>query len=371
MLNLRQVEGAKRGKNTLIGKSTVKEALLYKHLAEGKKVRCGTCERFCEIDVSKLGFCKTRMNIDGKLYTLEYGDISSISANPIEKKPFFHFFPGSKALTVGSSGCNFSCPWCQNWDISKSVPNPARSNYVSPERFVQMVKEMGCLGTSISFNEPTLLLEYSLDVFELAKKEGYYNTYVTNGYMSADALGLLVEHGLDAMNVDLKGCEEAVRRYCGADVEKVWRNIKEAKEKSVHIEITTLIIPRVNDDEECLRSIASRIVKDVGENTPWHVTQYYPAYKSQELGLYEGRTPVETLERAWEIGKEEGLNYVYIGNVPGHPYENTYCPHCGALLIKRYGFDVVSYRVTTENKCPECGEAIRICSKFGGTLNRQ
>ncbi|MGB2841527.1 MAG: radical SAM protein [Halobacteriota archaeon] len=211
----------------------------------------------------------------------------------MEKKPFFHFFPGSKALTVGSYGCNFSCPWCQNWDISKSVPNPARSNYVSPERFVQMVKEMGCRGTSISFNEPTLLLEYSLDVFELAKKEGYYNTYVTNGYMSAEALRLLVEHGLDAMNVDLKGCD-------------------------------------------------------------------YPAYRSQELGLYEGRTPVETLERAWEIGKEEGLNYVYIGNVPGHPYENTYCPRCGARLIKRYGFDVVSYRVTKENECPECGKAIAI-----------
>jgi pyruvate formate lyase activating enzyme len=365
MLNLRPVEVAKGGKNTLIGRATVKEAFLYKHLEERKKVRCGTCERFCEIDAGKLGFCKTRMNIDGTLYTLEYGDISSISANPIEKKPFFHFFPGSKALTVGSSGCNFSCPWCQNWDISKSIPNPARGNYISPERFVQMVKEMGCLGTSISFNEPTLLFEYSLDVFELAKKAGYYNTYVTNGYMSSDALRLLVEYGLDAMNVDVKGCEEAVRKYCGADVEKVWRNIVDAKVRGVHVEITTLIIPRVNDGEECVRSIASRIRRNVGENTPWHVTQYYPAYKSpREVGLYEGRTPVRTLERAWEIGKEEGLNYVYLGNVPGHPYENTYCPRCGELLIKRYGFDVVQNRITPGNKCPECGAAIRICSRF-------
>jgi len=344
---------------------SVKEALLYEH--EGQKVRCKTCERFCEISVGKLGFCQTRMNIDGKLYTLEYGDISSISANPIEKKPFFHFFPGSRALTVGSYGCNFACPWCQNWDISKSAPSPyffdqtfsqKVCNYISPERFVRLVKERGCQGTSISFNEPTLLLEYSLEVFVLARMEGYYNTYVTNGYMSADALNLLVEHGLDAMNVDVKGCRDAVMRYCGVDIEKVWRNIKEAKKKGVHIEITTLVIPGVNDDAECLRSIASRIRKDTGEDTPWHVTQYYPAYRALELGLYKGRTPVETLERAWKIGKEEGLKYVYLGNVPGHPYENTYCPSCGELIIKRSGFAVVSYRLTAENTCPTCGAAI-------------
>jgi pyruvate formate lyase activating enzyme len=196
MLDLREVKGAKARK--FLEKYTVKEALLYKQLGH-KRVRCKTCERFCEIDAGKLGFCKTRMNIDGKLYTLEYGDIASISANPIEKKPFFHLFPGSSA--VGSYVCNFSCPWCQNWELSKSVP--AQGNYISPERFVRMVKETGCQGTSVSFNEPTLLLKNSIDVFELAKKAGYYNTYVTNGYMSSDALKLLVEHGLDAMNVDV------------------------------------------------------------------------------------------------------------------------------------------------------------------------
>jgi pyruvate formate lyase activating enzyme len=341
----------------------VKEALLYKQ--EGNKVQCTTCERFCTIAVGKLGFCKTRMNIDGKLYTLEYGDISSISANPIEKKPFFHFFPGSKALTIGSYGCNFACPWCQNWEISKAVPDRARCNFISPERFVQLVQQMGCQGTSISFNEPTLLLEYSLDVFKLAKKAGYYNTYVTNGYMSSDALRLLIEHGLDAMNVDVKGCKDVVRHYCGADVEKIWRNIEEAKRKGVHIEITTLVIPEVNADEACLSSIAARIRKDVGKDTPWHVTQYYPAYKSLEVGLYNGRTPIEILERAREIGRAEGLNYVYLGNVPGHPYENTYCPRCGELLIKRYGFEVVSYRLTAKDKCPACGAAIAVKNKDG------
>jgi pyruvate formate lyase activating enzyme len=336
----------------------LRAAVLYER--EDDRVRCRTCERSCKIAVGKLGFCKTRKNIDGKLYTLEYGDISSMSANPIEKKPFFHFFPGSRALTAGSYGCNFTCPWCQNWEISKAAPNPERCNYVSPERFVQLIKELGCQGTSISFNEPTLLLEYALDVFPRARAAGYYNTYVTNGYMSANALWLLVEHGLDAMSVDIKGCEDAVKRYCGADVKRVWRNIRTAKRLGVHVELTTLIIPAVNDDEDCLRDIARRIKEEVGVDTPWHVTQYYPAYQSRSTGLFDGQTPIALLERAWVIGKTEGLQYVYLGNVPGHPFEHTYCPRCGALLIERYGFGVIRYQVTTEQRCPICGAEIAI-----------
>jgi pyruvate formate lyase activating enzyme len=336
----------------------VREALLYQKL-DGT-VRCRTCERFCEIEPGQLGFCRTRKNVGGRLYTLEYGDISSISANPIEKKPFFHFWPGSYALTVGSWSCNFTCPWCQNHDISKCPPDTNRSNYLSPRAFVRAVGEEGCQGTSISFNEPTLLFEYSLEVFELAKREGYYNTYVTNGYMSLEALRLLRERGLDAMNVDIKGDREAVERYCGADVEKVWRNCAEARGLGIHIEITTLIIPGVNDDEECLRGIARRIRRELGEDTPWHVTRYYPAHRALEFGLFDGRTPIEALEKAHGIGKEEGLNYVYIGNVPGHELENTYCHNCGELLIKRFGFEVVDYRIAPGNKCPRCGEDIPI-----------
>ncbi|HDS44547.1 MAG TPA: AmmeMemoRadiSam system radical SAM enzyme [Methanomicrobia archaeon] len=336
----------------------LREALLYER--EDDQVRCTTCERSCKIAVGKLGFCKTRKNIDGKLYTLEYGDIASMSANPIEKKPFFHFFPGSRALTVGSYGCNFTCPWCQNWEISNAAPSPARCNYVSPERFVRLITELRCQGTSISFNEPTLLLEYALEIFPRARAAGYYNTFVTNGYMSAHALRLLVEHGLDAMNVDIKGGEDAVKRYCGADVEQVWRNIRSAKRMGVHVELTTLIIPGVNDDEDGLRSIANRISEEVGIDTPWHVTQYYPVYQSRSTGLFDGRTPIALLERAWMVGKTEGLEYVYLGNVPGHPFEHTYCPRCGKLLIERYGFDVMRYQVTGEQRCPICGARIAI-----------
>jgi pyruvate formate lyase activating enzyme len=338
----------------------VKEALCYEK--KGNIVTCTTCERRYEITLSNLGFCRTRKNIEGNLFTLIYGDISSYSVNPIEKKPFFHFYPGSRAFTVGSWGCNFTCLWCQNYDISKKPPDLAKSTYLSPEQFISFLKEERCHGTSISFNEPTLLLEYAIDVFALAKQEGYYNTYVTNGYMTDEALKVLVEYGLDAVNFDVKGDKKTVKKYCNADSEKVWRNIAEAHRVGVHIEITTLIIPKINDTNECLQSIAQRIHKEVGEKTPWHITQYYPAYKALELNLSPTRTPIETLENAWKIGREEGLRYVYIGNVPGHPYENTFCPQCNALLINRSGFDIINSQLTDNHQCPKCKEPIPIIS---------
>ncbi|MEX2722382.1 MAG: AmmeMemoRadiSam system radical SAM enzyme [Candidatus Freyarchaeota archaeon] len=334
----------------------LREAILTERTDDGR-LRCLTCMRKCIIPEGEVGFCKTRKNFGGKLYTLIYGDISSISANPIEKKPFFHFYPGSKALTAGSWSCNFTCPWCQNWEISKHPPDEFK-NYVSPEQFMRLVKAYRCQGTSISFNEPTLLLEYSLDVFRLAKKMGYYNTYVTNGYMTPQALELLIESGLDAMNVDVKGCKETVQKYCGADVEHVWRNIHESKKRGIHIEITTLVIPRVNDDVDCLRSIAQRI-REEDENIPWHVTRFHPEYKMTDREA----TPIQTLERARELGLSEGLKYVYIGNVPGHKGENTWCPNCGELLIERYIFSITKYRITPENKCPRCGAQIPIIGK--------
>jgi pyruvate formate lyase activating enzyme len=298
-----------------------------------------------------------------------YGDISSISANPIEKKPLFHFWPGSKALTVGTWSCNFDCPWCQNHDISKAPQRIGEGCYISPEDFMNLMKRYECQGTSISLNEPTLLLEYSLDVFDLAKKEGYYNTYVTNGYMSTEALNLLIEHGLDAVNIDIKGDAEAVKEYCKADVEQVWENARLAKQRNIWIELTTLVIPGVNDDEECMRGMARRIMREFGENTPWHVTRYYPAYKFASE-VYVPPTPISSLERAYRIGKEEGLNYVYAGNLPGHPYENTYCPLCHELLIERCGLDVIQYRVRRDNKCPGCEAEIPIIGLVQNPVQR-
>jgi len=349
----------KKVMRTRLNNSRIREALLQERINE--KVRCLTCERYCQITEGQLGFCKTRKNIEGKLHTLVYGDISSLSVNPIEKKPFFHFWPGSLALTVGTWSCNFTCPWCQNNDISKRPEMVGKGQWISPEDFIQLMKKYNCKGTSISFNEPTLLFEYSLDVFTLAKKEGYYNTFVTNGYMTSQALKILIEKGLDAMNIDIKGNKEVVSKYCQADNEKVWQNARLAKENKVWIELTTLVIPGINDDEECLRGIARRIKNELGEDTPWHVTAYYPAYKFTS-NPYVPATSVRTLEKARKIGKEEGLNYVYLGNLPGHPFENTYCPNCQELLIKRYGFSVSLYKIK-DGKC-DCGKEVSIIGYY-------
>ena len=339
-------------------KSKSREALLYEKLDQ-VHVRCHTCEKCCEISPDRFGFCKTRKNTNGRLYTLVYGDVSSLSANPIEKKPLFHFHPGSIALTIGTWSCNFSCPWCQNWELSKSYPAERKGEYVSPGKFMSLMKKYHCQGTSVSFNEPTLFLEYALDIFDLAKHEGLYNTYVTNGYMSEEALRLLVEHGLDAMNIDVKGNKRAVKRYCGADVDKIWRNAEKATKVGIHIEITTLVIPGVNDDYESLRSIGKRIKSELGTDTPWHLTAYHPAYEFRSPS-----TPVTILEWARDIGTAEGLRYVYIGNIPGHPYENTYCPNCNMLLIERYVFDIAAYHITPEKTCPRCHEVIPIVGTY-------
>lgn len=294
------------------------------------------------------GWCRTRENRAGRLITLIYGSVSALDANPIEKKPFYHFYPGTKALTAGSWSCNFGCPWCQNWDIAKVAP-PATGDYVSPERFVELIKETGCQGTSISFNEPTLSLEWSPDVFRLARPRGLYNTYVTNGYMTPEALALLIEAGLEAMNVDIKGDAAGVKRFCKTvDVEKVWANCVCARSQGVHLEITTLVIPTVNDSDAVLRGIAERIANDLGPEVPWHVSGYSPAYK-----FTVPATRVSTLEHARELGKAAGLQFVYIGNVPGHPCDNTYCPGCGTILIRRLGFAVLQNKLRS-GLCPKC-----------------
>jgi pyruvate formate lyase activating enzyme len=283
--------------------------------------------------------------------TLIYGALSSLSANPIEKKPFYHFYPGTLALTSGAWSCNFDCPWCQNYSISKA--KPGEGHYMSPEDFVAMAITQDCQGTSISFNEPTLSLEWSLEVFRLAHNRGLYNTYVTNGYMTPEALRLLVEAGLDAINIDIKGDDRAIRQYCGEiDVEKIWRNCRLVRELRVHLEIITLVIPGVNDQDEVLSDIADRIVAELGVEVPWHVTGYYPAYN-----FTAPPTSLDTLEHAWHIGKKAGLMFVYLGNMSGHRLENTICPDCGTLLIERRGLRITASHLD-RGCCPECGREI-------------
>jgi pyruvate formate lyase activating enzyme len=375
-----------------MGSPFIHRALLQE--AVNDKVRCLTCERRCFLADGQVGWCRTRQNWGGQIHTLIYGLASSLSCNPIEKKPLYHFYPGSVALTAGSLSCNFNCPWCQNWHISKQAPpaiesessqsqsdcdhlacpwcqnwdvskrpsldftrdrqgRPPGGEFIPPDEFVARARQLGCQGTSISFNEPTLSLEWSLAVFPRAREAGLYNTFVTNGYMTEPALELLVEAGLDGMNVDVKGDTEAVEEYCGADVEVVWRNCRRAQELGVWVELTTLVIPGVNDGRACLDGIARRIGAELGAETPWHLSRYHPAYR-----FTAPPTPVATLERAREIGQQAGLRYVYPGNVPAHPGEHTFCPNCGTILARRGLLRLRHCDITPEGRCPRCGQEI-------------
>jgi len=339
--------------------STVRKALLFKPLAGGV-VECGLCERRCRISPGKKGYCGTRLNIDGVLYTLTYGDLSAVESRPIEIKPFFHFWPGSSALTFSTWSCNFYCLWCQNWHLSKQHPNPRAAHFISPDRIVEMALKRGDEGLCVSFNEPLMLFEYSLDCFKLAEMHSLYNTYVSNGYMTMEALKMLKDAGLNGLKIDVKGDDEVYEKYCGGvNVEYVWRNAREAKSMGIHVEIVNLIVTGVNDDEACIRWIINRHLKEVGPETPIHFTRYYPAFK-----FYNPPTKVETLEFAYKLAKKLGVKFPYIGNVPGHPYENTYCPECGELLIKRYGYRVLKYNLTENKKCPKCGESIPIVGNY-------
>jgi pyruvate formate lyase activating enzyme len=326
----------------------VHEGLLQKQ--EKNRSRCLTCRHECLISAGDSGICGTRVNSDGIVYTTCYGNVSSLSNNPIEKKPFFHFAPGASALTVGSWGCNASCEFCQNYEISKQPPDPRLTRFLTPKSFVETALTRGSSGTSISFNEAaTLMLEWNLEVFQLAHEQGLFNTIVTNGYMSGKALDLLIDAGLDAANVDVKGCKEGVRNVCGLNVDYVWDNVLRMKERGVHFELTTLVVPGLSDDTECLEEIASRILKELGPDTVWHVNRYSPHYR-----YTAPETPLEVLLTAREMAKNIGLNYVYIGNVWSQGLEDTICPKCGTLCYERQGYNTVNRGTSKEGRCVKC-----------------
>lgn len=328
----------------------VKEALLYETVADGR-VRCGVCRRRCLIGEGERGYCQTRANSGDKLYSLVYGEVASLSINPIEKKPVFHFYPGSRWLSLGTLGCNFRCPGCQNWELSHAEVGSGGTHFISPEKLVALAKQHNCLGISWTFNEPSIWFEYTLDGAKLAKEQGLYTNYVTNGYMTTEALDLIGPY-LDVFRVDVKGfSNEAYHKMANiADFSGILEATKRAKGIwGMHVEVVTNVTPGYNDDEEQLRGIASWICNELGEWTPWHVTRFFPHLKLSHLEP----TPIATLERALAIAHQEGLHYVYSGNVLAHPWEDTYCHRCGSLLIQRYGFDVRSYNIEGAN-CRYC-----------------
>ncbi|MBI5086033.1 MAG: AmmeMemoRadiSam system radical SAM enzyme, partial [Acidobacteria bacterium] len=275
----------------------------------------------------------------------------SLAADPIEKKPLYHFHPGSLVFTAGSWSCNFSCPWCQNWQISKSPGGP-RTAPVQPEEFVGGARARGCHGVALSYNEPTLSLEWGCAAFQEARQAGLYTCIVTNGYMTPMALELMAQSGLEALNVDIKGGPAAVRRHCGADVDHVWRNCADALAQGLHLEITTLQVPGVSDSEESLSGLADRLRRELGQDVPWHLTAYHPDWQ------FTARpTALETLRAAWRIGRAAGLRYVYTGNMAGDEYGDTFCAACHAAVIRRSGFRVTS-NVLCSGRCPNCGAKV-------------
>ncbi|MBI5966855.1 MAG: AmmeMemoRadiSam system radical SAM enzyme [Deltaproteobacteria bacterium] len=326
-----------------------REAILFEKV-EDEKVRCNICQRNCVIPGGKRGWCMTRVNYKGTLYSSIYGEVSSLSINPIEKKPVFHFYPGSRWLSLGSLGCNFRCPGCQNWEIAHWKEGPMPSEYISPEGLVSKAKATGCMGISWTFNEPTLWFEYTLDGAKLAKDNGLYTNYVTNGFISERALEMIAPF-LDVYRVDIKGFSEKAYSRIGQikDFEGILKVTEKARQKGMHVEIVTNVIPGFNDQETELRGIASWIKSNLGPDTPWHITRFHPHHRLSHLSP----TPISDLEKGWSIGKDGGLWYVYLGNVPGHRNENTFCHRCGELLIERYVFEVIKNRLE-EDKCPRC-----------------
>jgi pyruvate formate lyase activating enzyme len=338
---------------------TAREATLFEKLGQNA-LRCRICEKLCALAPGQLGDCKARVNLSGKLYTLTYGNLSAIESRPIEIKPFFHYWPGSTALTFSTWSCNLDCAWCQNYSLSKTPPSILNSRYYSPGEIVDMALKGGDEGLCASFQEPTLLTEWAARTFAIAEKMGLYRCFVSNGYMTLDALRYLAGHGLDAIKIDVKGDSETYRRYCGGvrgDL-VVWRNAREAKALGLHVEIVNLVITDVNDDDVSLRNLVERHIKELGVETPLHFTRYHPTHNFRKPP-----TKIATLENAYRIARSEGVLFPYVGNVAGHPYENTYCPQCEKLLIRRDGHRLKEYKITSEQQCPSCHFKVAIEGK--------
>jgi len=332
----------------------MQEARFYEKGAEGK-VQCHLCAHECKIDPGKRGLCHVRENQEGTLYSLVYGMVVAENTDPIEKKPLFHFLPGSRSYSIATAGCNFMCLHCQNYDISQypkrhggKIPGMARA----PEAIVEQAKFNRCATISYTYTEPTIFMEFAQDTARLAKEKGIRNVFVSNGFMTEESATALAEV-IDGDNVDLKSFrDDFYRKVCKARLQPVLDTIERLKKLGVWIEVTTLVIPGHNDSAEELTDIA-QFIKGVGPEIPWHVSAFYPTYQM----LDRPRTPPETLLKAREIGLASGLRYVYTGNIPGQGGENTYCYSCGELLIERVGYTIKGF-ILQDGKCPKCQAVI-------------
>jgi len=331
------------------------EAWLYDTM-QNQRVRCRLCNHYCVIGNGKRGICGVRENRDGVLETGVYGRLIAAGDDPIEKKPIFHLMPDSRSFSIATVGCNFKCRFCQNADIAQMPADRdgrITGDLATPEQVVATARERGCASIAYTYTEPTVFFEFACDTAQLAHRQGIKNIFVTNGYMSAEAIER-VSPWLDAANVDLKAyTEDFYKQQCGARLEPVKETLRRLKALKVWVEVTTLIIPGLNDGTEELSRLAAFIAADLGPETPWHVSRFHPTYRLMDRGA----TPVETLMEARKIGMAAGLMYVYTGNIPGQGGEDTRCPGCGATVISRRGFQIMDNRVR-EGRCSGCGAVV-------------
>ncbi|MBI2974517.1 MAG: AmmeMemoRadiSam system radical SAM enzyme [Deltaproteobacteria bacterium] len=335
----------------------MQEAALYSKNPD-KSVKCFLCRHNCRIKRGARGLCMVRENIDGTLYSIFYGKPCAIAIDPIEKKPLFHYFPGTKSFSIATMGCNFQCEFCQNWDISqygRSGQLSAVSDQtekirdVLPEEIVQGAVENNCKSISYTYSEPTIFYEYARDIAKIAAPLGIKNIFVTNGFMTREMLDE-AKNWLDAVNVDLKAFKnETYRKVMKADLNGVLDSIAYIKKLGIWMEITTLIVPQMNDDKKELEEIAN-FIASVGNDIPWHISRFHPQYKMSD----KPATPEDTMQMAYEIGKKAGLKYVYMGNIPGHESESTFCWKCGEKLIERFGYNIGFNKIDAGKSCPKC-----------------
>lgn len=334
----------------------LKQAVLWEPSAEDKKVQCKLCAHWCLISDGKIGRCFVRKNINGVLYSLNYYKVCSANSDPIEKKPLFHFQPGSRSFSIATMGCNFRCEFCQNWHISQAAIEQGQidGEAMSPEQIVKAAIRSGCKSIAYTYTEPTIFMELCADCGRLAKENGLANVFVSNGYQTKEAIDF-AKPWLDGINVDLKAfSEDYYKRLCKAKLQPVLDTIAYiAKETNIWMEITTLLLPGENDSDDELKKLADFLVTKAGPDVPWHISRFYPQYKYVD----SVPTPLDSLERAMQIGRAAGLHYVYFGNVPGSKSENTLCYNCGEMLIERAGYRISANRITNSS-CPDCGAKI-------------